>query len=179
MRRRFGPRRWPWLLVVLALLALARLWPRDEGAAPSPSPAPLAAGEHAVERVVDGDTLLLEGGMRVRLIGVDAPESVKPDAPVEPWGPEAADFTRAWIERAGGRVRLQFDRERVDDYGRHLAYVWDGERMLNEELIRAGMARAMLGFPYSESQKRRFRRAEDEARQAQRGVWSAREASMP
>ena len=75
-------------------------------------------------------------------------------------------------------MRLQFDKERADKYGRFLAYVWyvdeeSGEELLlNEQLLRAGLGRALLNHPYSETMKRRFRAAQQEARQARRGIWS-------
>ena len=131
---------------------------------------PLAAGEYQVEYVYDGDTLLLTTGQRVRLIGVDTPETVKRDHPVEPFGPEATAFTRAFV--AGGQVRLEFDRERFDRYGRMLAYVWVGPRMLNEELVRAGLARFEPQYHYSEAIKRRYSLAQEEAQRAKRGLWS-------
>ena len=175
-RRRFGPRtpRMPaGILVVIVLLIFYRLW----GSNDSRLPETLGEGNYRVERVVDGDTLLLENRIRVRLIGVDTPESVRPDHPVEPWGLEAAEFTRQFV--AGGKVHLRFDRERVDQYGRHLAYVSVGDRMLNEELLRAGLARALLQYNYSASMKTRFRQAEAEARTAQRGIWSAPRPNDP
>ena len=95
---------------------------------------PLPPGEHHVVRVVDGDTLLVDPHARVRLIGVNAPETVKPDWPVEPWGPEASAFTKQFV--SGGTVRLEFDDEPVDAYDRYLAYVWVGDQMLNEALLR-------------------------------------------
>lgn len=119
---------------------------------------------------MDGDTLILVGGMTVRLIGVDCPETVHPNKPVEPWGPEATAFARAMLE--GRQVRLEFDRERLDRYDRHLAYVWLGESLLNEELIRAGLGRAEPQFRYSPAMKARFRRAQQEAQSARRGLWS-------
>lgn len=154
--------------IALAALAAAVLYyARRPDEAPPPA---LTEGPYAVRRVVDGDTLLLANKARVRLIGADAPETVKPNSPVEPWGPEASQFTQDFV--AGGEVHLQMDRERVDRYGRFLAYVWVGDRMLNEELIRAGLARARTEFRYAESMKTRFRRAEEEARRARRGIWS-------
>ena len=69
-------------------------------------------------------------------------------------------------------MRLQFDKERLDRYDRFLAYVFVGDRMLNEELARAGLARVELKFHYSSTMKNRFRKAEDEARTARRGIWS-------
>ncbi len=127
-----------------------------------------------MSRVVDGDTLLLENGTRIRLICADTPETVKPNFPVEPFGPEATKFTKDFL--CAGRVFLTFDIERLDRYGRFLAYAWrdeNMERMLNEELIRAGLAEAKTGYNFSQSMKTRFRRAEDEAKAARRGIWSA------
>lgn len=176
-RRRFVrrpyPLRRPYSLIAFALLAallLVRFWQTHR--APRP-PDALGEGTYAVQRVVDGDTLLLANGARVRLIGVDAPESVRPDHPVEPFGPEAGDFARDFVAGGDGCVRLQFDRERVDRHGRFLAYVWVAGRMLNEELVRSGLATAETGFRYSDSMKRRFRRAEDEAKAAGRGMWGS------
>jgi micrococcal nuclease len=158
-----------WLLVLVAALILLRYG--DLSFSPTP-PESLSEGTYAVQRVVDGDTLVLANQARVRLIGVDTPETKHPDLPVEPFGPEAAEFTRRFVADAGGSVRLEFDRERVDRYDRFLAYVWAGDRMLNEELVRAGLATAATQYRYSEAMKRRFRRAEDEARAAGRGIWS-------
>src|SRR5262245_64178349 len=107
---------------------------------------------HPVRRVIDGDTIIVEPEATIRLIGVDTPETVKPEHPVEPWGPEATEFTREFL--AGGAARLSFDRERVDRFGRFLAYVWVDDRLLNEELLREGLARYEPRFHYSESFKR-------------------------
>lgn len=160
-------RRWA-LLGALALYFLLRF----NGFLAQQPPEELAEGEYAVRRVVDGDTLLLANGKRVRLIGVNCPESVKPNTPVEPFGLEASSFTRRAVEQAGDRVTLNFDRERFDSYERYLAFVWVGEQMLNEELLRAGLARWEPNFSYSSSMKTRFRKAEAEARDARRGIWS-------
>jgi micrococcal nuclease len=168
-------------IVVLLLIAIWR-WQTPEPPAAPPvdrqhqQEATLPAGTYRVGHVVDGDTLKLAEGHRVRLIGVDTPESVKPDTPVQPWGPEASDFTKRFL--AAGKVRLEFDREKHDDYGRLLAYAYainpatGREEMLNEELLRAGLGHALLRHPYSESMKRRFREAQQEARETRRGIWS-------
>lgn len=153
----------------LAVLVAVRCWQSVPDRLP---PENLAEGTYRVERVVDGDTLLLANQARIRLQGIDTPETVKPNHPVEPFGPEASAFTRKFVAEGGGRVRLQFDRERVDKYGRFLAYVWEDDRMLNEALLRAGLATAETGFRYSAAMKDRFRRAEREAQAAGRGIWS-------
>jgi micrococcal nuclease len=118
--------------------------------------------------------LLLEGGTRIRLLGVDTPETKIPDQPPEPWGPEASDFTARKV--TGKQVRLEFDRERFDQYGRTLAYVYVGDLFLNEELIRQGLSTAQLQYPYRSDMKRRFLNAEQEARAQRRGIWSSPEA---
>jgi micrococcal nuclease len=124
-----------------------------------------------VARVVDGDTLLLASGARVRMLGIDAPESVRPNHPVEPWGREASAFTKQAISAHSSQVRLTFDRERQDRYQRFLAYVWIEERLLNEELVRRGLATAELQYNYSPAIKRRLKRAEDAARTDRVGIW--------
>jgi micrococcal nuclease len=170
-RRRFPPPRRTTSLrfaavVVLAILAAWQLFSRGRDAAPPHEPGATAL----VERVVDGDTLLLADHARIRLLGVDTPETKRPDTPVEPFGPEASEFTRQHVE--GRYVRLEFDKERFDKYGRVLAYVYLDDWFLNEALLRAGLGRAITNHPYSESMKRRFRAAEGEARRARRGIWS-------
>jgi len=98
-------------------------------------------------RVVDGDTLLLEGGERVRLLGVDAPELAREGRAGEAGAKEAKEFLRRLAE--GRRVRLELDGEPKDKYGRTLAYVFTEEgEMANEELIRAGLAEPIRFFPY-------------------------------
>jgi micrococcal nuclease len=143
-------------------------------APPSAPPAPelLEEGMHEVRRVVDGDTLLLASGARVRLQGIDTPETVAEDRPVEAWGPEASQFTKDFIRRAGGRVRLTFSLERKDRHDRFLAFVWNDDVMLNEELVRAGLAHARLDYRYGAPMKRRLAAAQEEARSAGRGIWS-------
>lgn len=155
-------------LILFAALLLLQLWSRwSDHAGPFRYD---TEASYVVQRVVDGDTLLLDDRTRVRLLGVDTPETKHPDRPVDPLGLEAAEFMRRHVE--GRSVRLEFDRERRDRFGRVLAYVYAGDLFLNEELIRAGYSRAETHFPYSEQMKRRFREAEAEAREAHRGGWA-------
>lgn len=165
-RRRLPVPRWIWLVILGLLLAarLAGLWPE-------PPPAELAPSSYPVAEVIDGDTLRLASGARVRLIGVDAPERVGPDGRPEPGYEAATQFVRDVVNAAGGQVRLEFDRILKDRYGRFLAYVYAGDVFVNEELLRQGLARSRLEFQFSPLMKARFRQAEESARQAGRGIW--------
>lgn len=122
-----------------------------------------------VTRVVDGDTLVVAGVGTVRLIGVDTPESVDPRRPVEALGKEAAEFLRSLVN--GQTVRLEYEGQRQDRYGRTLAYVYlpDGA-LVNREIIRQGFGHAYLEFPFSKSDD--FRAAQREAMTGQRGLWN-------
>ena len=135
---------------------------------PSSAPARELSSPRLCVRVIDGDTLELEGGERVRLIGVDTPESVDPRRPSEPFGEEAAGFTRRLAE--GKSVRLESGDEARDAYGRSLAYIHlpDGT-LLNAEIIRQGYGRAYTRFPHPRLQE--FVVLEREAREAGRGIW--------
>jgi micrococcal nuclease len=160
--------------VALVVLFLVRYF---SGELPPTPPEPLSPGVHRLVRVVDGDTLIFQPHATVRLIGVDTPETVKPEHPVEPFGTEATAFTRKFL--ASGEARLSFDRERVDRFGRFLAYVWVDERMLNEELLRAGLARFEAHFSYSQANKDRFRRAQQQAKREHLGIWSQNDKLRP
>ena len=172
MRRRFRRRPLVPALIVGGMAALVLLrWYQESRLQP-----PIEVlGEGVVEiaQVIDGDTLRLTNGARVRLIGVDTPEVHFHDEPArkpEPWARDATRFTEEFL--AQGTVRLEFDLERKDRFDRFLAYVWVDDVMLNEALLSAGLARARLEFHYSDSKKRVFRKAEEEARQTQLGIWS-------
>jgi micrococcal nuclease len=125
-----------------------------------------------VARVVDGDTVVLRGGERVRYIGVDTPESVKPGTPVQCYAKAASHANERLVE--GRRVRLRYDAEREDRYGRTLAYVYrasDG-LFVNAELVRRGYAR-VLTIPPDDAHAGSFRRLAARARRAGRGLWGA------
>jgi micrococcal nuclease len=131
------------------------------------------AGGDLVTRVVDGDTAHVEIDGRdvtVRFIGIDTPESVAPDQPVECYGPEASAYTRDRLE--GVQVRLEYDVEREDRYGRTLAYVWLGDELFNETLVRQGYA-LVTTFPPNVEYVGRFTAAQRDAREHGRGLWDA------
>ena len=126
-----------------------------------------------VTRVVDGDTaeIVLSGReVDVRFIGVDTPETVAPDQPVECFGRQASAYTESRIE--GRTVRLEFDVERTDRYGRTLAYVWIGDELFNETLVTEGYA-LVTTYPPNVMYVDRFVSAQREAREAGRGLWDA------
>ncbi len=126
-----------------------------------------------VVRVSDGDTFVatVNGRReRIRVIGVDTPESVAPNQPVEPYGKEASDFAKHYLD--GETVRLAGDAEPRDRYGRMLAYVWleDGT-FWNALLVAEGYAQ-QLTIPPNVTYERLFRRLVSEARREDRGLWS-------
>ena len=125
-----------------------------------------------VTDVVDGDTievLLADGAEEdVRYIGIDTPESVKPGEPVQCGALRASDANERLV--AGRRVRLQFDAERRDRYGRLLAYVYVGELFVNAELVRRGLARTLTIEP-NDSFAPSLRRLESAAGRTGRGLW--------
>ncbi len=126
-----------------------------------------------VTRVVDGDTVevALPGGIKdVRYIGIDTPESVAPDQPVECFGERASALNRRLVE--GKRVVLVFDQERRDQYGRLLAYVYVGDLFVNAKLVRDGFARTLAISPNTEHATL-FDRLEQQAGNAGRGLWGS------
>lgn len=131
------------------------------------------AGTRRVVRVVDGDTLIVEPKERIRLIGIDAPESVAPNRPVECMAREASRFLSELLPK-GTEVRLQADVEPLDLYGRTLAYVWVNSTgvFVNAELVRRGFAQP-LTIPPNIAHADEFANLAVEARHADRGLWSS------
>jgi micrococcal nuclease len=127
----------------------------------------------AIERVVDGDTIIVTGHVRVRLIGMDTPEVVDPRKPVQCFGEAASQYTKSLLP-PGTPVRLVYDVDRYDRYGRTLAYVYrvsDG-LFVNAALVHDGYAR-VLTIPPNVAHVRTFVALAADARRAGRGLWSA------
>lgn len=123
--------------------------------------------------MVDGDTLVVDGGHHVRLIGLDTPETKDPRRPVQCFGREAAAFLLSLLPRGTG-VRLVGDVEQHDQYDRTLAYVYrlpDG-LFVNAELVRNGYAQVLTISP-NVVHADEFVAMAAEARSAGRGLWSA------
>jgi micrococcal nuclease len=122
-------------------------------------------------RAIDGDTIIVNiAGKkeRVRLIGVDTPETKHPRKPVQYFGKEASMFTANMVE--GKKVRLEVDQNQRDRYKRLLAYVYleDGT-LLNAEIIKQGYGHTYTKFPFKYMHE--FRQYEREARLMKRGLW--------
>ena len=194
---RLGRRVWPAFLALLLLMLL--FWAEDSAVAAKKTPSALASAQrhgrsHAVRtdhgegrtvraqrreartetarvtRVVDGDTLRLDDGVKVRLLGVDTPETKHPGKPRQWYGKEASAFTKKLL--TGRRVLLQTEGKQMKDrYGRMLAYVSlsDGTDV-NAELVRQGYAQVY--------RKKRCGRQDEllalerEAKKAKRGMWA-------
>lgn len=121
-----------------------------------------------VVRVIDGDTVEIEGGERVRYLGVGSPESVDPQKPVQCFGHEAKQKNKELVE--GKVVRLERGTKERDRFCRILAYVWVENNMVNIDLIKQGYARKYL-LPRDSPYKQKFIDAELEAESEKRGMW--------
>ncbi len=155
-------------MLAVVVLVLLRPWERLPGGMDEPS-----SVRAYVKRAVDGDTIEVRFDGRVedvRYIGVDTPETVKPDTPVQCFGPRASSFDHHLVEHR--RVRLVFGVEPRDVYDRLLAYVYLGDRFVNAELVRRGLARTLTIAP-NDRFARYFKRLETAAARAGRGLWSA------
>jgi micrococcal nuclease len=157
------------ILIVVALAAAGWWWVHRAG----PPPA-----EATVSRVVDGDTVWVRDGSRsldVRLLGIDTPETVDPHRPVGCFGPEASAYTKHLL--TGRRVRLIYDRQLHDKYGRWLAYIYlerpgRPDLFVNARLVSAGYART-LSIPPNTAHATELSALERDAALAGRGLWAA------
>lgn len=132
-----------------------------------------------VSRVIDGDTVELADGRLVRYVGVDTPEVRRRSETgwvedPEPFGREATDANRRLVE--GKTVRLEYDVQTHDDYGRLLAYVYVDGEMVNARLLEDGYAQP-LTIPPNVKYAEQFRRLARDAREARRGLWAPPSAS--
>jgi micrococcal nuclease len=185
------------ILMILGVLAWGySQYQTSRTPAQSPSPQPLIV-DHATQalpaaspssthiatnalvvRVIDGDTIeaRIDGGNeieKIRLLGINTPESVDPRRPVQCFGKEASKFAKQLME--GKRITLKEDvqADDRDKYGRLLRNILleDGTDV-NALLIKEGYAYAYVSFPLNKDRKAEMRRLEQEARTAKRGLWS-------
>lgn len=167
------------LLILVLLLAAAVIYALRT----SPPKLPLFGssrnvsqpGFYKVLESADGDTIVVDMGgtsERVRLVGVDTPETHHPDKPVQCFGQAASDFTSQLL--SGKAVRLESDKQSTnrDRYDRLLRYVYtESGELLNKKLITEGYGFAYTSFPFDKSNE--FRAAEDQAKQNGAGLWSS------
>ena len=164
------------LVFILSVLAILQLVSLPAVSPPAPPEvltgvaAPTEARDQTqvVARVIDGDTIELTSGARVRYIGVNTPETVDPRQEVECFGREAAAENKRLV--AGREVSLEKDVSEVDQYGRLLRYVYVDNLMVNDYLVRQGFGQAAT-YPPDVKYAQRFRLAQEEARDAGRGFW--------
>lgn len=129
-----------------------------------------AAEWHRVKAVIDGDTLLLGNDRFVRYIGINAPEIAHHDKPGEPFGAQAARYNTALVGEQ--RVRLEYDRQKSDHYGRLLAYVYtESGVMLNRSLLQSGMAYYLYKAP-NLRYAAEFIADQQKAMNASKGIWT-------
>jgi micrococcal nuclease len=157
-----------YLLVFIAVFLCFSLGKSAESGAKSPPKAQFAK----VIRVIDGDTIEIEGGEKVRYIGIDTPELHHPNKAVQPFAQEAYEFNRSLVD--GKNVYLVFDVQRRDRYKRLLAYVFVGETFINAKLVNDGYARVAT-FPPNVVYQELFLRLERKAREENRGLWNVTE----
>jgi len=149
-----------WFLLTLFLWLILQLF----------SCAPRITEEtYLVKRVIDGDTVELANGEKLRYIGIDTPEKE------DPFYQEAKDFNRNLVE--GKKVKLEFDVQKKDKYGRLLGYIYVGDIFVNAELLKAGMA-VLYTYPPNVKYVDYFTEIQKEARQHKKGVWSQIEESL-
>ena len=122
-----------------------------------------------VEKIADGDSMeavVMGKREEIRLIGIDAPELKQ-----RPWGKRARKYLEKLVAASGWEVRIEYDREKRDQYNRILAYIWtrDGS-LINEEMLRSGLA-VLFTFPPNVKYVDRLRAAQAIARENKTGIW--------
>ncbi len=123
-----------------------------------------------VSKVVDGDTIEITGGRKLRYIGIDTPETVDPRRPLQCFGKEASNRNKELV--LGKQVELEKDVSETDKFGRLLRYVYVGERMINEQLVQEGYAHAS-SYPPDIMYQERLTAVQAKARVENKGLWAS------
>jgi micrococcal nuclease len=153
-------------LLTLATLALALVSSTVAACAQDSTRTARGTATCVVQRVTDGDTLVCERNQRVRLLLIDTPEMSQ-----APFGRRARE-TLLELAPVGSRLRVELDVRHRDQYGRTLAYLWTADgRMLNEEMVRRGMA-VVLVYPPNVKYVDELRAAARTAREERVGLWA-------
>src|SRR3989338_2427140 len=136
----------------------------------------VASDTYLVVRVIDGDTIEIEGGKKVRYIGIDTPETVDPRKPVQCFGVEASNKNKELV--SGKRVRLEKDVSETDKYGRLLRYIYIGDTFVNLELVKQGFAYSST-YPPDVKHQSQFTEAQRQAKEQNKGLWSSCPVATP
>lgn len=136
---------------------------------PSPSVSSQSAELAQVKRVIDGDTIELVDGRKVRYIGIDTPELHHPTKGVQCFGKEAMEKNKELVE--GKMIKMKKDISETDRYKRLLRYIWVGDIFVNEFLVQEGFA-SQATFPPDVAHVDLFKLAAEEARVNKKGLWS-------
>lgn len=133
---------------------------------------PAINGDHLVKvtRVIDGDTIEIEGGQKVRYIGIDTPETVHPDKSIQCFGNEASDKNKELVE--GKSIRLEKDVSETDKYGRLLRYVYLDSTFVNKFLVEEGYAYSST-YPPDVKYQETLNAAQQQAQLSKKGLWSS------
>jgi micrococcal nuclease len=125
--------------------------------------------DYEVREVIDGDTVILEGTeTHVRYLDIDAPELLHEDSPGDPLAEEATNLNKSLV--LGKKVKLEFDKNKYDIYGRMLAYVYVDGVLVNQEIVRNGLARALIIKPNGKYASKIYE-AEGLAKRERKGIW--------
>lgn len=160
------------LISLVTVLVLNYVYPLIQQQA-SKSQTPIPAGSYLVKEPYDGDTIGVDmaGKLeKVRLIGVDTPETHKPNTPVQCYGPEASEFTKSHLLDTAVRLEADYTNDNRDRYGRLLRYVYTSDGTLwNEKLIQEGYGFAYISFPFTK--KVEFMTDQFNAAREKKGLW--------
>lgn len=163
------------LLLSLLVAGAVMLAQRLGWIEPAPEGQPLPPGTYVVDSFEDGDTITVDMNgteERVRMIGVDTPETQDPRVPVQCFGKAASEFTQRLIGENPVRLEADPTNTNRDRYNRLLRYVYlpDG-RLVNAEIIKAGYGFAYVLFPFEKLEE--FRAYEQTAREQNLGLWGS------
>ena len=162
----------PKLLPLTILLTLAPLWACDgsllEAGEESGEASSCGPSSGIVGRVIDGDTIELESGEKIRYLMIDTPESTTEQ---ECWGTEAKDANTAFVD--GMEVELAYDQECTDNFGRLLAYVSVNGTNINELMVERGHACVLHIPPNGRDVLDLYKALEDAAQASNKGLWGA------
>ncbi|MEN9342243.1 MAG: hypothetical protein RIQ54_499 [Candidatus Parcubacteria bacterium] len=163
------------MLFMLGIINQRQLWQLIQHDARQTNSNQYASDTGEVARVVDGDTIVLTTGEKIRYIGIDTPETVNPKKEIECFGKEASLLNKELVE--GKRVRLEKDISQTDAYGRLLRFVYvqdetGAEVLVNRELVLRGFARIQT-VPPDVAYAAELKQAQEIARTTRRGLWSS------